>query len=140
MNQMKKRKHDKVEQTDDYFEVKAVYKNQKIQSTFPLESNFVINDDKSIETFHGIKGLSYYRNFISDDEQKKLLNEIDQQEWSEVINRRVQHYGYRYDYKNKSIDSYYLGPLPEFVSYIVERMMSKNIFEIEPNQLIINGI
>lgn len=45
------------------------------------------------------EGLIYVPDFVSVAEQVKLLSAIDEREWSQELKRRVQHYGYRYDYK-----------------------------------------
>jgi len=58
---------------------------------------------------------------------------------------RVQHYGWRYDYTSKSVDSsMHLGDLPEFVFFMVERMCSgkdqnyRTVLLETPDQLIVN--
>ena len=60
-----------------------------------------------------IQGMTYAPDFLSPSEQEAVLREIDQQPWRNDLKRRVQHYGYRYDYKARRVDpSMYLGPLP----------------------------
>lgn len=49
-------------------------------------------------------GLIYIPDFISLEESLKLINYIENQLWSSELNRRVQHYGYRYDYKTRKLD------------------------------------
>jgi len=44
-------------------------------------------------------GLTYRENYISEDEAGRLVQEIDAAPWRTDLKRRVQHYGYRYDYK-----------------------------------------
>lgn len=62
-----------------------------------------------------IKGLLLINDFISEEEEKKLLEEINKNKWEKLSNRKVQHYGYEFIYgvniinKNKKI-----GELPEF--------------------------
>ena len=49
-------------------------------------------------------GLIYRPDFITEEEEKKLLACIDENEWSNELQRRVQHYGWRYDYTKRRID------------------------------------
>lgn len=50
-----------------------------------------------------INGLVYQENFLSIEERKLILFEIDDSAWSTNLKRRVQHYGYIYDYNKKDI-------------------------------------
>ncbi len=43
----------------------------------------------------------YQSGFISAEEKKALIDVIDRQHWAKDLRRRVQHYGYRYDYKER---------------------------------------
>ena len=70
---------------------------------------------------------------ITADEEQALIEAIDQQPWLSDLKRRVQHYGYKYDYKAKSVtDDAYLGPLPEWIEDIASRLSFK------PDQVIVN--
>ncbi len=86
-----------------------------------------------------IPGLTYLPHYITVDEQNKLINIIDQQEWSTKLRRRVQHYGYRYDYKNGSLaSSSYLGDLPNWAGGIAKRLSDDGLTTKVPDQVIIN--
>jgi alkylated DNA repair dioxygenase AlkB len=55
------------------------------------------------------------------------------------LRRRVQHYGYRYDYKARKVDeSMYLGPLPAWTQALAARLVSDKHMPIVPDQLIVN--
>ena len=86
-----------------------------------------------------IEGLRYVPNFISKKEHDALLATIDAQSWLTDLKRRVQHYGYKYDYKARNIlpDSY-LGELPQWLSGLQERLFANGIFKQKPDQAIIN--
>jgi alkylated DNA repair dioxygenase AlkB len=45
-----------------------------------------------------MNGLSIFENFIDEKEEKELLEFIYNQQWSNALSRRVQHYGYEYSY------------------------------------------
>lgn len=84
-------------------------------------------------------GLTYIPEYITLDEQSHLLNIINQQVWSTKLKRRVQHYGYRYDYKNGLLAaSSYLGALPDWLQNIAERLFSDRLTAQLPDQVIIN--
>lgn len=80
-----------------------------------------------------INGLEYAPDFISADEESVLLAQIEKQPWLTDLKRRVQHYGYKYDYKARTVtrDSY-LGPLPDWLRTITEKLPFK------PDQAIVN--
>ncbi len=57
----------------------------------------VDNSPKSI-----IEGLQIIEDFITEDEEKELLKLINDENWSNSISRRTQHYGYKYNYNSKN--------------------------------------
>lgn len=57
----------------------------------------LLTDQKQEPEIH-ISGLTYIPNFITATEHDLLLPQIDQQPWLTDLKRRVQHYGYKYDY------------------------------------------
>eukprot|EP00898_Chlorokybus_atmophyticus_P003773 jgi/Chlat1/4397/Chrsp29S04535 len=71
----------------------------------------------------GIQGLRLYKDFITEDEEKMLLAEVGQREWQHLAKRRVQHYGFEFQYKIRNVDvSESLGVLPEFTHPIADRI------------------
>ena len=86
-----------------------------------------------------ISGLVYHSEFITEAEEKELLACIDRAEWSTELRRRVQHYGWRYDYKQRQIDeSMHLGPLPQWAQDLAQRLVSKDWLKDLPDQVIVN--
>lgn len=86
-----------------------------------------------------IPGLTYIPGYINIDNQNQLLNVIDQQEWSTKLERRIQQYGYRYDYENGSLaSSSDLGPLPDWVQNMASRLSDDGLTANVPDQVIIN--
>ena len=86
-----------------------------------------------------IKGLEYHKDFITISEHKELLAIIDSQFWLDDLKRRVQHYGYKYDYKKRSIDkSMLLGDIPNWCKNIGQQMLDKGIIDFMPDQVIVN--
>jgi alkylated DNA repair dioxygenase AlkB len=80
-----------------------------------------------------IPGLQYLPDFISVNEEQALIEAIDGQPWLNDLRRRVQHYGYKYDYKARSVtaDSY-LGALPDWLMPAAQNLSFK------PDQAIVN--
>lgn len=87
---------------------------------------------------HEPKGLQYLECWISEDEHCFLLEAVDLQPWLTDISRRVQHYGYRYDYEARKVDQgMYLGPLPDWSLPIADRLQANGLMQ-RPDQLIVN--
>ena len=88
---------------------------------------------------HEIPGLVYKPDFITEEEETKLLACIDGAEWSTELQRRVQHYGWRYDYKQRQIDeSMRLGELPEWARELGRRLVNEGLMRDLPDQVIVN--
>ena len=94
---------------------------------------------KSDEPTYRIPGLTLVDEFLNEAEENEILDKIDQIPWSNDLSRRVQHYGWRYDYKARQVDpSMRLGPLPEWAERVAQRLVSKGYVEELPDQLIVN--
>ena len=86
-----------------------------------------------------IPGLMYKPDFITEGEETKLLACIDGAEWNTEIRRRVQHYGWRYDYKQRQVDeSMHLGELPDWALELAQRLVTEGLVKTLPNQAIVN--
>jgi len=86
-----------------------------------------------------IEGLTIIQNFISSEEEADLLDKISSELWLNDLKRRVQHYGFRYDYSKKKIDlSMYVGQLPVWSEVILDRIKGIQSIDFIPDQLIVN--
>lgn len=86
-----------------------------------------------------IPGLSCIPDFITAAEHDALLSETSQQPWLTDLKRRVQHYGYKYDYKARAVhNDAYLGPLPGWLSSVCKKLYNDGIFSHIPDQVIVN--
>src|SRR5690242_4709692 len=55
--------------------------------------------------------------------------------------RKVQHYGYRYRYETNDVDpNDRIGPLPDFVSVFISKMLRLKVIKEEPDQLTVNQV
>ena len=86
-----------------------------------------------------IQGLTLLQNFITTEEEANLLAAIDQETWLTDLKRRVQHYGYKYDYRTRRIDvSMKIGALPKWAKILTERLKEEGYFRACPDQMIVN--
>jgi alkylated DNA repair dioxygenase AlkB len=84
-------------------------------------------------------GLYFDDQFLPPAEQNQLKVNIDERMWSRELKRRVQQYGFRYDYRTQRIDSSMaIGELPPFAMPITDRLESNPSFGKRPDQLIVN--
>lgn len=98
---------------------------------------FEINGDRTDAL--SILGLRYIPHFISSEAEAELIRIIDQQPWITDLRRRVQHYGYRYDYKARGLASdLYLGSIPAWLHHYCQQLQSEGYFTQIPDQVIVN--
>lgn len=70
-----------------------------------------------------ISGLVYQNDFLNSDEEIAILSQIEKEEWDSSLKRRVQHYGYIYDYKKKNISQdVRKGELPDWLLALEKRL------------------
>jgi len=86
-----------------------------------------------------IPGLKYVPVYVADPDESVLLAAVDAEPWRDDLKRRVQHYGYRYDYTARTVDpSMYLGPLPTWARALAARLVADGHMAAAPDQLIVN--
>ncbi len=86
-----------------------------------------------------IKGLTYIPNYISERMQKLFVEKIDEQKWSNELKRRVQHYGYKYNYTFKKIDSSMkVQDMLNWMVLLSRTMVFQGYFERRADQAIVN--
>jgi alkylated DNA repair dioxygenase AlkB len=86
-----------------------------------------------------VPGLCYYPEYITKEQEDNFIKIIDRSQWLLDLSRRVQHYGYRYDYKKRYLNlDNYLGPFPNWLNNICEKLSGEGIFNQIPDQVIIN--
>lgn len=91
------------------------------------------------ETAPSIAGLSYIPSYITPDEARMLLHCVVDSPWIHDLKRRVQHYGYRYDYKARNVTTdLQLGPLPGWLLPLCSKLYADGYFRHVPDQVIVN--
>ncbi len=97
------------------------------------------NRELSIELAKSIHGLELHFDFIDKAQEIELIRLIDNYNWLNDLTRRVQHYGYKYDYKSRKIDnSFFLGELPHWLKDLSQKITENNLIDFIPDQAIIN--
>lgn len=111
-----------------------------MQKFFPAVTHeYAGNSFEETISLPAIPGLAYVSEYITPQEEADLIRTIDAQPWITELKRRVQHYGYRYDYKARSVTpESYLGPLPEWLSSYADRLRADGFIPEPPDQVIVN--
>ncbi len=82
-------------------------------------------------------GLEYCPDFLAPHEETELLAQIDGHDspWLDDLSRRVQHFGYKYDYSNRRLDATArIGPLPEWLVELARQV--RGVASAEPKRLL----
>jgi alkylated DNA repair dioxygenase AlkB len=104
-----------------------------------IQPDLFVEEAGAHENYLGILGLTYVPRFLDAAAQGQCLRNVDSSPWRTDLKRRVQHYGYKYDYKSKSIDrSMYVGELPEFATHIALRLFHEGLMPEIADQMIVN--
>lgn len=86
-----------------------------------------------------ISGLTYIADYIDAPTEALLIQTIDAQPWITEMKRRVQHYGWRYDYKARSVtNDLRIGALPDWLKTYAARLQQIGYFPEMPDQVIIS--
>lgn len=87
-------------------------------------------------------GLQLHPGFLTAPEQANCVAQVDAavDQWRNDLSRRVQHYGWRYDYKARLITpDMYLGRLPDWLQALADRLYQETgVFDRPPEQVIVN--
>ena len=84
-------------------------------------------------------GVIYEPGFMTSAECDSLLGSIGGRPWMNDLKRRVQHYGWRYDYSFRLItENMKAEPLPDFIQDVAERLRRRGWFTQTPDQVIVN--
>ena len=82
-------------------------------------------------------GLRFLPEWISTEQERMLMNELDSCEWDTTIKRRVQHYGFQFKYSQLNVDTD--APVSDFPPLCRQLIMERPEVEIfQFNQLTVN--
>lgn len=81
----------------------------------------------------------YLPDFVTANEESEFVAALDALEWSAEMKRRVQHFGWRYDYRARAVTAdAFLGDLPDWLSPVCTRLGGETAFRRLPDQMIAN--
>ncbi len=95
--------------------------------------------DRAHPTRNEIPGLQYIEDYIDEHQHNWSLTQIDKEPWLDDLKRRVQHYGFKYDYRARKINlNMRLGELPEWLKRLSQKLhQDKHMLDIA-DQVIVN--
>ena len=80
-----------------------------------------------------------YEPFLTDEECQNLLASINKCSWMNDLKRRVQHYGWKYDYSSRALsENMRIGALPGFLDHVATKLHKRGWFDPAPDQVIVN--
>lgn len=98
------------------------------------------DDELNNEKIKRINGLSIYNDFINTQEENYLIEKIESSSWIDDLKRKVQHYGYKYNYKTRKIDeSLHIGDLPIWMSSVLNKIQNLDSQIDQIDQVIVNN-
>ena len=110
-----------------------------------LTTQRLINHDilgvAGLQDVPGVPGLKVFEDFLTPEEQAECVKRVEAavNEWRDDLSRRVQHYGWRYDYKARAITpDMHIGALPDWLERLAQKLYDAELFEAKPEQVIVN--
>lgn len=104
--------------------------------------NHELTGTAGIQDVSTVPGLKYLGGFLTLDEQAHCVERVDAaaDKWLNDLSRRVQHYGWRYDYKARAITpDMYIGALPDWLDDLAQKLYDETgLFHRKPEQVIVN--
>ncbi|ORZ02462.1 hypothetical protein BCR43DRAFT_431508 [Syncephalastrum racemosum] len=93
-----------------------------------------------------IQGLCVIEDFCTPQEEEHLVSTVDKLDWTGLgvgpnpeMKRRTQQYGHLFSYRYRHVKVMQeLGPLPDFATPLVARIMEHNLMPNQPNHLLVN--
>ena len=90
----------------------------------------------ALDTIHG---LGYRVDYINEKQHNWLLNKIDKQPWLNDLKRRVQHYGFKYDYRARKVNlNMRIGELPKWLKVLSQKLHEDRHMPEVADQVIVN--
>ena len=91
------------------------------------------------ESIGTISGLRYVEDYIDEHQHDWLLTQIDKYQWLNDLKRRVQHYGFKYNYKARKVNlDMRIGELPEWLERLSQKLHQDGHMPKAPDQVIVN--
>ena len=102
-----------------------VYFNTVLQAK-DLKRQQTIDFPTAVKAKTGIiPGLHIFEDFVTIEEEQNLIKSLDRLNWTKLLNRKVQHFGFEFKYGTNDVDpDQNLGVFPDFVDFVKPRMES----------------
>lgn len=95
-----------------------------------------------LQEVENVPGLKYLEGLLTPEQQDYCVQRVDaaEAEWRNDLSRRVQHYGWRYDYKARAITpEMHIGALPDWLANLAQKLYDETgLFDRVPEQVIVN--
>ncbi len=108
----------------------------------PRHINHGVREDVGLQVIKAVPGLQFLPSFLTPEQEADCVSRIDAAEgqWRNDLRRRVQHYGWRYDYKARAITpDMHIGALPDWLADLAKRLYEETgVFDRVPEQVIVN--
>ena len=110
-----------------------------IFSTLPQQTAQPQPIPQKVLLFNAIHGLWYIPDYITEDQHDWSLGRIEEQQWLDDLKRRVQHYGFKYDYKARKVNhDMRIGELPEWLNRLSHKLHKDGYMPEVADQVIVN--
>ena len=104
--------------------------------------NHDVAGNPGLQSTLSVPGLRFVEGFLTAEEQAYCVKRVDAavEQWRNDLSRRVQHYGWRYDYKARAITpDMHIGALPDWLARLAQRLYDETgLFDRAPEQVIVN--
>lgn len=104
--------------------------------------NHYVSDFAGLQAVEAVSGLQFVERFLTPEQQNYCVQRVDAavEEWRNDLSRRVQHYGWRYDYNARAITpDMHIGTLPDWLDELAQKLYDETgLFERVPEQVIVN--
>ena len=104
--------------------------------------NHDVAGSAGLQSASSVPGLHFVEGFLTPEQQADCVKRVDAavDQWRNDLSRRVQHYGWRYDYKARAITpDMHLGALPDWLAHLAQKLYDETgRFDRVPEQVIVN--
>ena len=104
--------------------------------------NHDVAGSPGLQSASSVPGLRFVEGFLTPEQQAYCVKRVDAavDQWRNDLSRRVQHYGWRYDYKARAITpDMHIGALPDWLANMAQKLYDETgLFDRVPEQVIVN--
>lgn len=104
--------------------------------------NYRVQGCSVLQEVADVPGLALLEDFLTLEQQNYCVKRVDAavDQWRNDLSRRVQHYGWRYDYKARAITpDMHIGALPDWLADLAKKLYDETgLFDGVPEQVIVN--